>query len=517
VPYSKFGDLSFCRSKETRSKSGRMLMKPTKFATGITIATLTVALALMSPSVRAADQALLDVLLENGVINQQQYDELIRKESLTSDDILPTTAEAEDVVEEGAAGAVAIPIDEEVEAAIETAVDRKFEEETPVKSSYGSSGFRLETRDGKFQTNLQWRAQFRYSNPFGSDPRQLDDFAEETTSSFEPRRLRMKIGGHGFEPWIKYYFEVDLQPARDVDADAVSSAARVIDWRIDVAKWDWGGIRLGQWKVDLNRERVDSSGRQQFVERSIVNRIFTIDRQVGIQFRGRLFKGTPADLRYYAGVFNGEGRSARNNTDDHMYMGRLQWNFLGRDLSWRQTDVEYTEKPTGSFAISGFTNTGPCTRWSSSGCGNLDGFARPAAAEADQFEIEQGVQEFAFKYRGLSLQQEYHRKFIKDRVVGSNSALTGAYFQAGYFFHNIFEAIPAPLEFAARYAYVEEPNEMDRNIYNEREEYTVGANWFFSGHNNKLTVDFSRLTLDDGLANLEDSQNRVRLQWDVSF
>ena len=163
--------------------------------------------------------------------------------------------------------------------------------ESTIKASYGSKGFRFETRDGNFQTNLQWRAQFRYSNPFGSDPRQVSKFEDDNTSSFEQRRLRMKIGGHGFQPWLKYYFEVDLQPARDVDADASSASARVIDYRVDIAKWDWGGIRMGQWKVDLNRERVDSSGRQQFVERSIVNRIFTVDRQVGVQLRGRLFEG----------------------------------------------------------------------------------------------------------------------------------------------------------------------------------------------------------------------------------
>ena len=327
----------------------------------------------------------------------------------------------------------------------------------------------------------------------------------------------MKIGGHGYQPWLRYYFEVDLQPSRDVDADAARSGARVIDWRIDLAKWDWGGIRLGQWKIDLNRERVDSSGRQQFVERSIVNRVFTIDRQVGIQLRGRAFKGTGADLSWFAGMFNGEGRGVRNASADHLYMGRLQWNFLGRELSWRQTDVEFTEKPTGSFAIAGSTNTGPCTRWSSSGCGNLDGFASPADAASEQYRIEQAVQEFAFKYRGLSIQQEYHRKFITDRVLGGESDLTGAYLQAGYFFSNIFPAGPAPLELATRYAYVKEPNEVDRGIDNEREEFTLGANWFFKGHNNKVTLDYSHLTLEDGLSGLDDSMDRVRLQWDVSF
>ena len=187
------------------------------------------------------------------------------------------------------------------------------------------------------------------------------------------------------------------------------------------------------------------------------------------------------------------------------------------DLAWRQTDVEYTELPTGSLAVAGFTNTGPCTRWSSSGCGNLDGFAKPIVAEEDQFKIEQAVQEFAFKYRGLSIQQEWHRKFVNDRVAGTDSDLTGFYLQTGYFFHNLIEAFPAPLELAARYAYVSEPNKAMRSIYNEREEFSLGANWFFSGHSNKVTVDFSHLTLDDGLLETTHSENRFRVQWDVSF
>ena len=481
--------------------------------------TFCLALALSSAAsvACATDKALLDVLLENGLISQPQYDQLLEKEELTSAELLSsvTVSEPLDSDEEELASASAL--DENMQLAIDDAVASAMASESPVMASYGSKGFRLETRDGNWQTNLQWRAQFRYSNQYGSDPRQVSSYENASGSSFEQRRLRMKIGGHGFQPWIKYYFEVDLQPARDVDADPVSSGARVIDWRVDLAKWDWGGIRLGQWKVDLNRERVDSSGRQQFVERSIVNRIFTVDRQVGVQLIGRLFEGTLADTRYYAGVFNGEGRGVKNNSTDHLYMGRLQWNFLGRDLPWRQTDVEYTDKPAGSFAVAGFTNTGPCTRWSSSGCGNLDGFDKPIFATEDQFRIEQAVQEFAFKYRGFSLQQEWHRKFITDRVLGTESDLTGFYIQSGYFFHNLIDAVPAPLELAARYAYVSEPNKSVRSIYNEREEFSLGANWFFSGHSNKITVDLSRLTLDDGLLGSNYSDNRFRIQWDVSF
>ena len=458
----------------------------------------------------AADEALLKVLLENGVITQAQYDQLSTKDKLTSEDLLPS--------ERTAASTPQTPDTPQIsEQTVAQMVDSKIQERLPLNVDHGSKGFKFETLDGKFQTNLQWRAQMRYTSPLSSDPRQASNFRRDDTPGFEPRRLRMKIGGHGFQPWLKYYFEVDLQPARDVDDSSSSSSARVIDWRVDIAKWDWGGIRLGQWKIDLNRERVDSSGRQQFVERSIVNRVFTMDRQIGAQLRGRAFKGTPADIQYWVGIFNGEGRSVKNNSDDHMVMGRVQWNLFGRELAWRQTDVEYTELPTASLAFAGFRNTGPCTRWSSSGCGNLDGFTRAAQAQSDQFEIEQYVQEFAFKYRGFSFQQEWHRKFIDDRVLDRSDDLTGFYAQAGYFPHHIFQGFPAPLELAVRYGYVEEPNATDRDFLNEREEFTLGANWFFSGHNNKITLDFSKLTLDDDLLSRDFSENRVRLQWDVSF
>ncbi|MBT8446363.1 MAG: porin [Gammaproteobacteria bacterium] len=458
---------------------------------------------------QAADQALLDILLGNGAITQAQYDSLMEKKSLSASDF---------------SAAAAAPAEQDIDARVAAAVDARVDEavaeavkaEAPVKSDWGSKGFKLSTSDGRFATNLQWRAQMRYTYPFRSDPRQVGSF-DDAERTFEARRVRMKIGGHAFQPWLGYYFEVDLQPTRSTDNDSARASSRLIDYRLTLDKYDWAALRVGQWKIDYNRERVDSSGRQQFVERSIVNRVFTIDRQMGVQLRGHLFKNTAADMRYYAGVFTGEGRGVSNDDDDLMYMGRLQWNFLGRDLAWKQTDVEYTDQPTGSLAFAAATNTGRCTRWSSSGCGNLDGFARPGDAVPGQFEVDQMVQEFAFKYRGLSIQEEFHWKTVEDNVLGTESDLTGAYAQAGYFFHNLIPAVPAPLELAFRYAFVDEPNRADRSRENNREEYTLAANWFFAGHRNKLTFDVSHLTLEDSVLNRDVNDQRVRLQWDISL
>ena len=396
-------------------------------------------------------------------------------------------------------------------------------EEDYIKVKYSYPGFQLTTADGLFSTKLVWRAQLRYTNPNRSDPRSASNFTtREDSSNFEARRLRMKIGGHGYKKWIKYYFEVDLQPSRDFDDSSSASSVRVIDYRITVQPIDEIGFRIGQWKINYNRERVDSSGRQTFVERSIVNRIFTIDRQLGAMLQGRLFKKTLADLRYYAGVFNGEGRSVNNPTNDMLYMGRLQWNFMGRDLKWRQSDVSYHKEAAGNLAFAASTNNGRCTRWSSSGCGNLDGFISPTAttppiSTSTQYKRDQWMQEFAFKWKGLAIQQEYHEMEIEDKSTTLTHDYQGLYAQIGYTNHGALAPLPEGLELALRYAYVIESLGGTDNVNrNRRDEYTVGVNWFLSGHNNKVTVDYSYLTLKD-ITGINYSDNRVRLQWDISF
>ncbi len=318
---------------------------------------------------------------------------------------------------------------------------------------------------------------------------------------------------------------VDLQPT--VDSGASGSDTRLIDWRIMLERFQFLSLQVGQWKVDYSRERRDSSGNQQFVERSIVNEVFTIDRQVGVMVYGRVLPGTYADSRYYAGVFTGSGRGEANDDDNMMYFGRYQWNFLGRDLKWSQSDVEYHELPSGSLAFAAYTTIGKCTRWSSSGCGTLGSpssggfdFTSDSNAAPGQFKVEGMMEEFAFKYRGLSIQHEYHWKQIKDNALpegapGHKTNLMGSYSQIGYFPHYLIPVVPKPLEVAFRYAFVD-PNVFSGN--DKRQEFTTAFNWFFAGHKNKLTLDGSWLTLDQpAAAGGDQHEQRIRLQWDVSF
>ncbi len=473
------------------------------------------------PALAADSSAIQELLIKKGLITQEEIkkieagvslEQLLMEKGLISEEEMSSVQQQQNSKQ-------LIPDSDPV--AIERKIDKKlsekFAEEFPVTVGYGKKGFNLQSRDGNWATNLQWRAQMRYSNPHRSDPRQVSHFERNDESSFELRRVRMKIGGHGYRPWLKYYFEVDLQPTRNADGEPEDAGVRLIDWRLTVDKYEWLSFRAGQWKINYNRERVDSSGRQTFVERSIVNRIFTVDRQMGVMAFGRFFPETLADTRYFLGVFNGEGRGVKNDDSDMLYMGRLQWNFMGRDLKFRQSDVKYHKDPAGSIAFAGATTIGKCTRWSSSGCGNLDGFSRVSDAGEGQFKVQQMVEEVAFKWRGFALQHEYHWKRVTDRSNDTVSDFQGSYAQVGYFFHDLIPVIPENLELAFRYAFVDEPNVDNIALTNTRQEFTGAINYFIHGHNNKLTLDFSHLTLEDAFLAKNVADQRVRFQWDVSF
>jgi hypothetical protein len=359
-------------------------------------------------------------------------------------------------------------------------------------------GLHIKSKDGKFAGRIRWRAQLRATAVSSEDLVGEEDGVEES-AGFQVRRARFKFDGHAYRQWLRYYLEYGI-------AQGV-----MLTFQFDLQPSEGIGVRIGQYKVLYNRERVASSGNQTFVDRSIVNSPFTLDRQTGPTVMGRLFKGSWADSRYAGGVFTGTGRGGGLDEDrEPMFIGRWQWNFLRRDLGFGQSDVRRRPKPAGSLAFAASTNVGRYTRFSSSGGGQLPGFED---GETGQYKLEQWMLEFAYQGRGLAILGEYHFKRVDDRVNQEITELDGWFAQAGYFFHEAFGGFPRPLELAVRVARVD--SQQGVLLPGDRE-LTFAGNWFFNGHNNKITFDTSNLktTLPRGS---EDTAWRFRLQWDVSF
>ena len=367
------------------------------------------------------------------------------------------------------------------------------------KIDYGSKGFELRAPDNKYLLQIQSRLQFRFATPSDNDPVTFNDFNDQQNSVFKINRSRLKVGGHAYQPWLKYYWEYDL------------GRSNLLDFRVMIEKWEWLNLKLGQWKVEFSRERRISSGGQQLVDRSILNRNFTVDRQQGIEVYGRLRDKGALDFSYWAGVFTGTGRGARDNDDKNlMYFGRLQWNFLGEALGFKSVDFEIHEKPAAIIAVAGVTNRSSFTRFSSAGGGVLAGFEEQ---NPGQYRMNQVNLETALMYKGLSWQSEFHTKEIVDHFNNNQkSTLTGYYLQAGYLAHQSINWWPEPLEIAARYAHYDPSEVSDYNL----DEVSLAFNWFFKQHKNKLSMEVSNFDYETPQTNVENEW-RFRVQWDISF
>ena len=368
------------------------------------------------------------------------------------------------------------------------------------------NGVRIQSPAGAFTSELHLRSQIRFSSPIAGAPRKPEHFTRANDRDLRFRRARFKTSGQVFRPWIRYATEYDLVNTR------------MLDSRVTIQKWEWLQFRFGQWKTEFGRERVSSSGRQEFVERSIVNRYFTADRQKGFMVLGRLNSGTWADSRYYAGVFSGNGRGYRssgagsldNGDGMPMWTARYQWNFLKEDPGFSQSDTEYHEKPVAAIAVSALTNRSRFTRFSGSGGGALDGFELGLPG---QFAIKQAAEDFVLKYRGLFLQHEFHWKTIRDRIYHRITSLRGAYVQGGYFPHRVARWVPKPLELGLRYGVVDQDRARQSDMITET---AFVVNWFMEGHGNKLTFDVTRYRLGP-VSGTDLSRMQARLQWDVTF
>jgi phosphate-selective porin OprO/OprP len=366
--------------------------------------------------------------------------------------------------------------------------------------AYDSKGLGWSDPETGNYITLGLRAQIRYTT-IEDEPVVLDDFGDSFESGADIKRARYKVWA-GLGDNLTFYHEYDLRNSQ------------LLDLRTTWATNKNFKIRLGQWKPEFNRERVDSSGKQQFSERSIANYWFTIDRQWGLMASGRVAEGSSLDSSWWAGVLGGNGRSENSDGGRPMMLGRWQWNYKGTVLPFSQSALKRYAQPHASLSFAVVANDSQYTRFSSAGGGQLPGYGE---GENNQYRIYQAMQEWAWQHKGLSFQQELHGKTIEDQSAGGTRNLLGGYAQMGWFPADRWAVLSPKLEFAGRVALVSPDDEFD----SQNREYSLAANWFFKGHRSKMTFDVSYLSIEqDGISGSgseTESDVRFRVQWDVSI
>lgn len=332
-------------------------------------------------------------------------------------------------------------------------------------------------------------------------------------SNFSIRRARLKFNGFAYTPKLKYKIELGLSN-RDISGanEFTNNSPRFI---LDaVAMWNFHGnfvLWAGQTKLPGNVERVVSSGNLQFVDRSLVNSRFNIDRDVGLQLRHHDFLSDNFLIREKIAISQGEGRNiTTGNLGGYQYTARLELLPLGeftKKGEYSSTDLEREPAPKLMLAATYDLNQDAVRNRS-----NLGSFMTNDVGFFET-DITTVFVDAVFKYNGFSFMGEYaHRAADNPIATNSDGSTTGAIvqvgdginLQGGYLFKN-------NVELSGRYTHIG----LDQDITGAptEDQYTVGLSKFIVGHKLKVQTDLSYLSIGSGGA----GELMYRLQLDVHF
>ena len=374
-------------------------------------------------------------------------------------------------------------------------------------------------------------------------PAQNNGF-EDVSSNWLIRRSRLKFDGFAFNPKFKYKIELGLSN-RDHGGENIhtnNTSNLILDAFV---RWNFYKnmeVWFGQTKLPGNRERVISSQKLQFVDRSLVNSRYNIDRDMGIQFRNKLKFGSIVTRQALA-ISQGEGRNRTNKKDPNPstgfeYTGRLEVLPLGEFTGkgdYFSSDLKREETPKVSIGITYDVNQNAARER-----GNLGDYIETEDENGDIIVDHENLAtlntilgDVMFKYKGFSLLGEFANKTMdRDRsydtietedesgeVITTYSILnnyytgTGITVQAGYLLKN-------NLEPAIRYTTIS-PELLTGNLADQSEDlqemYTLGLSRYIVGHSLKVQTDFSLIRDTDQYTSDITEEYLWRFQIEMAF
>ena len=373
---------------------------------------------------------------------------------------------------------------------------------------FGKGLFNLVGQDSTWTMNIGARMQFLTIAGWDSN----SDGLSNPSSSFLVRRARLKFNGFAFSPKLKYKLELGLTN-KDIGgaSEFTNNAPRYI---LDaVMKWNFYQnfeLWAGQTKLPGNRERVVSSGNLQMVDRSLLNKRFNIDRDMGLQLRHHFKLSDNFIVREVFSIAQGEGRNVTTgNLGGHQYTARLEFLPFGKFTSkgdYKGSDLKREKAPKLAIGTSYDLNNDAVKNRSNQGSymTNDVGFY--------ETNISTLFIDAMFKYKGFSFMGEYAYRDAKDPIAkNSDGTLTGDIvqvgsglnLQTGYLFSKNWEL-------SGRYTNIN----LDEKITGKETEnqYTLGVSKYIAGHKLKVQTDVSYLDLPNSTNEL-----MFRLQLDVHF
>ncbi|MFN9066067.1 MAG: porin, partial [Bdellovibrionales bacterium] len=316
-------------------------------------------------------------------------------------------------------------------------------------------GLMIESPNNAFSMRIGLRTQTRLS---------VEDYDENSSSKdltdIQVRRMRLRFDGHAYAKNLRYNLQFAFTRG-DQDWDTIDYPNILRDASIT---WEWADNQVlifGLRKLPGNRQRLVSSGAQEFVDRSLANAIFNIDRDNGVQSRHQW--GSESPFRLQLALSSGEGRGQPNKGTGLSTTARVEWLPLGlfqEDGDFFEGDLLFESDHKLAFGLSHNKNRKAY---------RLGGQIGEIMDNDSRRDLESLMADVLWKYQGYSISLEQFMRNAEDPTISADQTIyegTGTNIQFSYVF-------PNKVSPAVRWTHIKPKSEL-KNFLNERTQVTVG-------------------------------------------
>ena len=335
-----------------------------------------------------------------------------------------------------------------------------------------------------FQPRSKWYSmtlRFRMQNMVGLS---FDRDFSLTQTEARVKRLRLRFDGYIYSPKLVYSIQLGFTPhdTKELPNGNTNIVRDAIVYYVPNAHWNIG---FGQTKIKANRARVNSSSALQFVDRSIVNSEFNLDRDFGFfgEYNGRI--GKRFRLSAKGSITLGEGRNWSTSSDGGLaYTGRLELYPLGRFKSKGDViegDFEYDEQVRILLA-GAYSYNSRAVR--------IQGQNGALMPEGEHRNLGSYFFDFILKYRGFAFYTDFMGRTCDTPLFDGNEGIfvytgKGLNLQTSYL-------IKQKWEIALRNSTMFPDREVQSLAgYRRWNQTTIGVTRYLIGHSLKLQADAS--------------------------
>ena len=360
-------------------------------------------------------------------------------------------------------------------------------------------GITFQPKNKQYKMTMRFRMQNLLAMDFD------DNFSLQETQA-RVKRLRLRFDGYIFSPKLLYSIQLGFTPydSKVLPNGNQNIVRDAMIYYMPNANWNIG---FGQTKIKANRARVNSSSALQFVDRSIVNSEFNLDRDFGLF--GEFYKPLIGDFNMAAkaSITLGEGRNwSSSKQSGFAYTGRLELYPFGRFKSLGEVaEGDFERESNVKVMLAGaYSYNDKATR--------LQGQNGAIMPNGETRDLHAYFVDFILKYQGFAFYTDFMGRSTSQPLFNNEASPcvykgNGVNVQTSYLF-------PSNWEIALRNSTLLPAKEVQPIVgYKNYNQTTLAVTKYLIGHSLKIQADASYNTKQASV----EPYNRWQLRFQVEL